>query len=134
MKGRLACHGDGSSNESPLSAAAVEKAMHQAIEADNAELALSYYKTASYWSKTDLATFVAAVGASKTGDWIAAYHNAIDANNRAHDPNFMRVIGDFINNIVAPNIKEPAPSPINQMSTDFVACSKIEVRDRLRPD
>ena len=107
--------------------------MHNAIEAGDAELALSYYKTASFWSKTDLATFAAAVAASKMGDWEMAYNFAIDANNRAHDPNFMRVIGDFISKIVSPNIKETGLSKAEQISGDFVSCSSL-CNDEGRPN
>ena len=121
--GCLACHGEAGSGETDFSAAGLEKTMHKAIEADNAELALSYYKIASFWSKTDLATFAAAVAASKIGDWAMAYNFAIDANNRAHDPNFMRVIGDFITNIVAPNLKEMGPRAVEQTNVDFVSCT-----------
>jgi MoaA/NifB/PqqE/SkfB family radical SAM enzyme len=120
--GCLACHSEESAIELDLSAAALEKKMHQAIEADNAALALSLYKTASFWAKTDLATFAAAVAASKTGDWAMAYNYAIEANNRAHDPNFMRVIGEFITNIATPNLKEIAPTASKRIDADFVSC------------
>ena len=105
--GCLACHGDADSIEAELNAAALEKHMYQAIEADDAKLALSFYNNASYWSKTDIATFAAAVAASKNGDWASSYRYAIDANNRAHDPSLMRFIGDFIINVVSPNLKGP---------------------------
>jgi len=127
--GCLAWHGEAGSGESDPSAAALEKKMHQAIEADKAELALDYYKTASFWSKTDLATFAAAVAASKTGDWASAYNYAIGANNRAHDPNFMRVIGDFITDIAAPNLKEMSPSTAERVDAEFVSCPMQKKRE-----
>ncbi|PPD58154.1 radical SAM protein [Dehalogenimonas etheniformans] len=120
--GCLACHGYGQPGETDLSAATLEKTMHQAIEAGNADLALSLYKKASFWSKTDLATFAAAVAASKSGDWTAAYHYAIDANNRAHDPVFMRMIGDFITHVVAPNLKEGTSYCAEQNRAGFISC------------
>ena len=130
--GCLACHPQMRASEAELSAAALEKKMHQAIEADNPELALSYYKSASFWSKTDLATFAAAVAASKTGDWSAAYQYAIDANNRAHDPNFMRVIGDFITGIAAPNLKASGPVEFESHKAEYRDCpspNTVEERD-----
>ncbi len=96
--------------------------MYKAIEEGNANLALGYYEKASFWSKTDLATLAAAVAASKTGDWITAYKYAIDANNRAHDPVFMRMMGDFITNVVAPNLKGETSFGTKPHKADFVAC------------
>ena len=133
--GCLASHVGGSLEaETELSAAALEKKMHQAIEADNAELALSYYNSGSFWSKTDLATFAAAVAASKLGDWQMAFNFAIEANNRAHDPSFMRVIGDFITNIAVPNLKEPTPVNATPIDTDFVSSGAVGSKDPKNPN
>jgi cyclic pyranopterin phosphate synthase len=133
--GCLACHGDEvGDNETKLSAAALEKMMHQAIEADKPEYALSCYAAANHWSKTDLATFAAAVAASKMGQWDLAFRYAAEANNRAHDPDFMRVIGEFITNIAVPNLKATVPGTVHEANTDFISCPVPEGQEDLLTD
>jgi cyclic pyranopterin phosphate synthase len=128
--GCLACHDEaGEGTETELNAATLEKKMHQAIEANKPGLALSYFKAANYWSKTDLATFAAAVAASKTGEWDQAFRYASDANTRAHDPDFMRIIGEFITNIAVPNLRETVPPAVKDVCTDFVSCPVTEDKE-----
>jgi MoaA/NifB/PqqE/SkfB family radical SAM enzyme len=127
--GCLAGHpetGDGA--ETGLSAGTLEKKMHQAIEAGEPDRALTYYNAGNFWSRTDLATFAAAVAASKLGQWDEAFRYATEANNRAHDPAFMKVIGQFITGIAVPNLKqseaEPTYSPAE--AAEFVSCPAPE--------
>ena len=120
--GCLACHEGEVDIVRRSNASILESKMNEAIEAGKPELALSHFEAANHWAKTDLATFAAAVAASKLGDWDGAFRYAQAANNRAHDPDFMRMIGEFITHIAGPNVKPTVILPIDEACTDFIFC------------
>ncbi len=120
--GCLACHDGEVDIERRSRATVLEWDMNAAVEAGKPELALELFEKANFWAKTDLATFAAAVAASRLGDWNGAFLRASEANNRAHDPDFMRMIGEFITQIVGPNIKTTPMAPDKIGNTDFVRC------------
>ncbi len=124
--GCLACHEGTVDVERRAITSILESKMNQAIEAGQPDLALSLFTKANHWAKTDLATFAAAVAASKLGDWDGAFRYAQAANNRAHDPDFMRMIGEFITHIAGPNVKGNIAVADSEAGTDFISCLALE--------
>ena len=93
------------------------------------DLALSYFRTANHWLKTDLATFTAAVAASKLGEWGQALRYATDANYHAQEFETMRKIREFIRSIPASAIDKGVNSPEYEVFTHFVACPVRQMQD-----
>jgi len=120
--GCLACHQVDADPESLSKAVSLEVKMNEAVEAGKPDLALDYYEKANHWAKTDLAAFAAAVAATQTGQWDKAFRYGMAANTKAHDPNFMRTVGEFITHIVVPNLKPAAAETDEDVCTDFIFC------------
>jgi MoaA/NifB/PqqE/SkfB family radical SAM enzyme len=132
--GCLACHEGVDIEEDRLNAPTLEQRMNEAIERGNPELALQYYKTANHLLKTDLATFAAAVAASKLDQWWQALRYATDANYHAQDFDTMRKVTEFIKNIPASAIDKAINSPQPEVSANFVACPAQQTNnDNLAP-
>ena len=134
--GCLACHEGVDLDEDKLRAPSLAQRMNEALETGKPDLALSYFKTANYLIKTDLATFTAAIAASRLGDWGQALRYATKANYNAQDFELMRKIGEFIRSIPASAIKDVDTSE-HEVPAQFIACPGQQTKDEnsaLPPD
>ena len=120
--GCLAWHaGDVDIKKDESSAADLEQKMNEALESGKPDLALSYYKTANRWLRTDAVTLIAAVAASKLGEWEQALRYATDAYYRAYEFETMKKIVELIKSIPASTVREFEDIPKDETFTQFVS-------------
>ena len=127
--GCLACHEGIDIEEDKTNAPSLELKMNAALAMGKPDLALSYYKTANYLLKTDLATFAAAIATSKLGDWGQALRYATDANYHAQEFETMKKIREFISSIPASAFDKGVNSPEIEVFPHFVACPAQKTQD-----
>jgi MoaA/NifB/PqqE/SkfB family radical SAM enzyme len=121
--GCLACREDDVDIvQEKLKAPTLEQKMTEALDAGKPELALDYFRTANHWLKSDVATYFAAIAASKLGEWNQALRYATDANYHAQDFDTMRKIREFIGTIPSSAMDLNPSTTETETNTPFVEC------------
>lgn len=95
--------------------------MNDAIESGKPDVALNLYESASYWSKTDVPTFKAAVAASELGQWGQAFRYAAHAQHMTGNPDVMRQVRELMMNIPQGDIGMPVSPPAEKAFPPFVS-------------